>query len=111
MSPNYEKTEFHWQAAVVLQPKRDVSVVIIYEVTTDKKNNWKYFLRSLSSIKRDPILNHFQFDGGWDNWCIQQGVSTGGFRQVAEDPTVHEDFLAYIKLIQLMHLFYRKKEN
>ena len=42
--------------------------------------------------KTDPVLNHFQFYGGWDNWCIQQGAITDGFRLVAEDPTVHEDF-------------------
>ena len=46
-----EKTEFHRQAAVALQPKRDVSEMLSSKVATDKQNNRNYFLRILSSIK------------------------------------------------------------
>ena len=48
---NHEKTEFHRQAAVALQPKRDVSEMLSSKVATDKQNNRNYFLRILSSIK------------------------------------------------------------
>jgi len=38
---NHEKTEFHRQTAVALQPKRDVSETLSSKVATDKQKKSK----------------------------------------------------------------------
>jgi len=48
---NHEKTEFYRQAAITLQPKRDVSEMLSSKVATDKQKIRNYFLMVLSSIK------------------------------------------------------------
>ena len=54
---NHEKTDFHRQAAVALQPKKDVSEMLSSKVATDKQNNQDYLLRILTFLESSHQLS------------------------------------------------------
>ena len=48
---NHQNTDFHRQAAVALEPSRDVSEMLSSKVASDKATNRQYFLKVLLTIK------------------------------------------------------------
>ena len=48
---NHQDSDFHRQAAVVLEPNRDVSEMLSSKVASDKVKNRLYFPKIISTIK------------------------------------------------------------